>query len=96
MSHRATSRRAGARSAEENIVYETDNFSAHKVPGAVEIRLKGDVHSVVVGRKSDLGGSPDLDGVKRVIARLERYPANVRKMYALGGSSTRAGKEISK
>lgn len=53
---------------EANILYESSNFYAYKVPGGVDVRLLDGTHSL------SLGVCKDLDHAIRFITKAERYP----------------------
>lgn len=61
---------------ESNILHETGNLYLYRNGSALEIRLTGATHSVVVGNPS-MGA----DRAKLTMERLERGIVNLRKMY---------------
>ena len=54
-------------------IFETENLTLHKVKKEFEIRLEGNVHSVLVGTVSD------FEKGKKFMERAERYPANLKR-----------------
>ena len=64
------------RDRERNIVHETANLYLYRTASGLELRLDGIAHSVVIGRPADESSA------LRTMERLERYPGNMRRMYA--------------
>lgn len=62
---------------ESSIVHETDNLYLYRTANGLELRLNGITHSVIIGRPKDESSA------LRTMERLERYPDNLRVMYAL-------------
>lgn len=61
---------------ESNILLETQNLALLSTDGRLELRLIGATHAVVIGHPRD------VESARRTMERLERYPGNLRAMYA--------------
>lgn len=57
---------------ESNILHETENLYLFQARETLEIRLNGQSHAVLVGK------AKTVEAAKQTMARLERYPRNLR------------------
>ena len=61
---------------ESDILAETENLYLCREHGALKLCLKGATHAAVIGRPRD------IEAATQTMARLERYPKNLRAMHA--------------
>lgn len=61
---------------ERDILAETKNLYVCRERGVLRLYLKGVTHSVSIGNPLS------IDAAMRTMQRLERYPDNLRAMYA--------------